>query len=75
MTGRWRIKRDEFRPHTGRDAPDGAVRSVHFVILDDRDRVIATVDWLAAHPRTLAEAAAHAREIVEAHNEKEVNHD
>lgn len=68
--GLWRIQRTEYRPHTRRDAPDEAVRSVHFLILDDRDRIIASVDWLPGHPRTLAEAKAHAHEIVAAHNQE-----
>jgi hypothetical protein len=67
----WRIQRNEYRPHTSRHAQPGAVRAVHFVILDDDDRVIASVDWMPAHPRSLKEAQAHAEEIVQSHNARQ----
>jgi hypothetical protein len=64
----WHIQRNEYRPRTSRYAQGDETRAVHFVILDEDQRVIASVDWMPAHPRSLKEAQAHAEEIVQAHN-------
>lgn len=68
----WHIQRNDFRQPTGRRGrPDEPERASHFIILDERDTIIASVYWESAHPRSLKEAQAHAEEIARSHNARQ----